>query len=148
MVITSGLILGRLHKREVQSAESGASAAAGRRLTSSCESSRVLGICYHRVNQSPMSTRPAASTGHDDQRESRHRQAFRRFPYRGLPGRFSVLLVLLVGYLLSYPFVLEGILEGAGCTGRSRGDRRDVCSERSSQVVAIRIGAGHSGTSS
>ncbi len=32
----------------------------------------------------------------------------RRFPYRGLPGRFSVLLALLVIYLLCYPFVLDG----------------------------------------
>jgi len=31
-----------------------------------------------------------------------------RFPYRGLPGRFSVLLALLVTYLLCYPFVLDG----------------------------------------
>jgi Ion channel len=31
-----------------------------------------------------------------------------RFPYRGLPGRFSVLLALLVIYLLCYPFVLDG----------------------------------------
>ncbi len=31
-----------------------------------------------------------------------------RFPYRGLPGRFSVLLGLLVAYLLCYPFILDG----------------------------------------
>ena len=31
-----------------------------------------------------------------------------RFPYKGLPGRFSVLLAVLVIYLLCYPFVLDG----------------------------------------
>jgi len=31
----------------------------------------------------------------------------RRFPYRGMPGRFSVLLGILVAYLLCYPLALD-----------------------------------------
>lgn len=52
-------------------------------------------------------TAGAAATIFDgDQSGSRRRVP--RFPYRGLPGRFSVLLGLLVAYLLCYPFILDG----------------------------------------
>jgi len=51
-------------------------------------------------------TTQARTTVHDNQGSSGEHAP--RFPYRGLPGRFSVLFALLVAYLLCYPFVLDG----------------------------------------
>jgi voltage-gated potassium channel len=52
-------------------------------------------------------SRPAAVTIDPEDRGGSGGNA-PRFPYRGLPGRFSVLLAVLVIYLLCYPFVLDG----------------------------------------
>jgi Ion channel len=53
-----------------------------------------------------MTPGPAATI--DPQHQNSSVGDVHRFPYRGMPGRFSVLLALLVTYLLCYPFVLDG----------------------------------------
>src|SRR4051794_32067379 len=68
---------------------------------------RILQSSIRPLPSSNAMTSPAETTVQHDNPDSSGRHAA-RFPYSGLPGRFSVLLALLVAYLLCYPFVLDG----------------------------------------